>query len=74
MGVGVSYERDTSVGLVITDMLAKMQLLGDMHVVTIDTLHLFPETYKLVAEVPSPTLHPPPPLCFLVLSLNRPES
>jgi len=38
-------------GLVITDMLAKMKLLGDMHVVTIDTLHLFPETYKLISEV-----------------------
>lgn len=32
-------------------MLAKMKLLGDMHVVTIDTLHLFPETYKLISEV-----------------------
>ena len=45
----------TDTGLVITDMLAKLKLLPEMHVVSIDTLHLFPETYKLIVR-PSPRL------------------
>jgi len=35
-------------GLVITDILVKEKLLRQAEVITIDTLHLFPETYELI--------------------------
>jgi hypothetical protein len=37
-------------GIVVTDMLKKMQLLTETKVVMIDTLHLFPETYDLMEK------------------------
>ena len=38
-------------GLTILDMAAKSGVLEKMPVITIDTLHLFPETYKLIEDV-----------------------
>lgn len=38
-------------GLVILDMAAKSKVLDKMPVITIDTLHLFPETYDLIEQV-----------------------
>jgi phosphoadenylyl-sulfate reductase (thioredoxin) len=38
-------------GLTILDMAAKSGVLEKMPVITIDTLHLFPETYKLIENV-----------------------
>ena len=40
-------------GLVILDTMHRMGLLRQHPVVTIDTLHLFPETYELVKRVKS---------------------
>jgi len=38
-------------GLVILDVAARTKVLGKMPVLTIDTLHLFPETYALIEQV-----------------------
>lgn len=38
-------------GLVILDTAKKSNVLDKMPVITIDTLHLFPETYELIEEV-----------------------
>jgi phosphoadenosine phosphosulfate reductase len=38
-------------GLVILDKMYRMGILEKIPVVTIDTLHLFPETYDLVAQI-----------------------
>ena len=38
-------------GLTILDMAAKSGVLEKMPVITIDTLHLFPETYELIEQV-----------------------
>jgi len=48
-------------GMVLLDLLRKFDLLQDIVVVTVDTLHLFPETYALIDKAkktyPEMTLH-----------------
>lgn len=52
-------------GAVITDLLSRLQLLSKIPVVTIDTLHLFPETYQLYETV---SKHYKPDIRFHVVS------